>query len=209
MEKSQIIGKEVDDKIKERIDLINSLLKVNKSIGELGVKIGNITKDGIPEFEVGMNYLPQFVYHLEEYEWEVIYKDGTVLRQHDLSGDNHYGNIVQENLKEIRLISNFNTETDNEEKRMIITLDWQTGKFKILNGRADINDRNEIETAEEPGEKKLILFRRIRAGQTLEIGERLKETPEVYFYKRYYLGYENKDKKVIVCLYPNGEVGIE
>jgi len=202
-------GKEVDDNIRERMNLINSLIKVNKKLTEEGVKIGNIGNDGIPEFEVGLNYLPQFVYHLEEYEWEAVYDDGSVLRQHDLGGDNHYSNIDQKRLKEVRLISNFTTETDNQEKRMIVTLDWKTGKFKILNGRVGIDDRNIVEMIENNEEKKLILFRRVRFGQTLELGEKITETPEVYFYKRYFIGYENSDKKIIICLYPNGEVGIE
>ena len=189
--------------------MINALIKVNKELIKEGVKIGNLGKDGVPEFEVGANYLPQFVYHLEEFEWEVTYNNGSILRQHDLSGENHYGNIVQENLKEIKLISNFTTETDNEEKRIVLTLDWATGKFKILNATVNIDDRNVIGMTEESGEKKLISYRGIRFGQTMELGEKIKGTSEVYFYKRYYLGYETKDKKIIICLYPNGECEIQ
>lgn len=203
------LGKIVDQHIRERVEAMKQLLKAEKELGKLGVKIGNVNEDGLPEFEVGPNYLPQFAYHLEEYEWEAIYKDKTSLRQHDIGGDHHYGNIDQEKLKEIRYISNFYGENDNQERRVIATLNWISGKFDLLNATISPEDRAKTDEQAEADKKKLILFKRVRFGQTMEIGERIKPTPEVYFYKRYFLGYETKDKKFIICLFPNGEAKVE
>ena len=188
----------------------SKIINAEKELAKLGVKFGQMGDDGIPTFEVGSNYLPQFLHHLEEFEWEAVYEDGTILRQHGINGENHYGNIRQEALKRLKLTSNFEMDTDNQERRVIITLDWKTGKIEVLNGRMDIDDRNEMAKIEETGQKKLILFKRIRFGETMDVsGEKPSPTGEIYFYKRNYIGYETESKKVLFCLYPDGMVGIE
>lgn len=207
---SDEVGKIVNELINGRSDNLNKIINAEKELAKLGVKFGQVGDDGVPTFEVSSNYLPQFLHHLEEYEWEVLYQDGSILRQHDINGDNHYGNIKQEAIKRVRLISNFEISTDNQERRVIITLDWETGKFDILNGQMDIDDRNTVAITEESGQKKLILFKRVRFGQTMNIaGEKPIPTGEVYFYKRNYIGYETNNKKILLCLYPDGRVGIE
>ncbi len=175
----------------------------------MGLKFGQVEDDQIPTFEVGANYLPQFLQHLEEFEWEVLYKDGSTLRQYDIAGVNHYGNIKQEEVKRVRLISNFEAQNDNADRRVIVTLDWETGKFDILNGQVSPEERNFLASTGEAGTKKLILFKRVRFGQTMDISnEKPMPTGEVYFYKRYYIGYETETKKVLLCAYPNGQIGI-
>jgi hypothetical protein len=61
------------------------------------------------------------------------------------------------------------------------------------------------------GDKKLILFRRKR--ETFSAGvngkKDLEMTGDQIVYIRYYLGYETADRKVLICIYPNGDVGIE
>lgn len=135
---SDEVGKVVNELISGRAESLNKIINAEKELSRLGVKFGQVGDDGVPMFEVGSNYLPQFSHHLEEYEWEVIYKDGSILRQHDINGDNHYGNIKQEAIKRVRLVSNFEMSTDNQERRVIATLDWETGKFDLLNGQMDI-----------------------------------------------------------------------
>jgi len=214
-EKKEDIGKIVDKYIKQRVSALNQLIKAENELAKLGVKFGVLDENGIPSFELGDNYLPTFLYHLQEYEWEAVYKDGTILRQYGVDGEHHFGDIDQENLKEIRYISNFEYPTDNKEKRIILTLDWETGKFDLLNGLLKPADDRAKLSREVKGKKKLILFRRIRYGQMLGTtnaeGNLVTPFPtdEIYFYKRYYLGYETKDRKILICLYPNGEVRVE
>ena len=211
--KKEDIGKIVDKNIKERTNALNQLAGAESELAQLGVKFGILGDDGIPTLELGDNYLPQFTYHLEEFEWEAEYKDGSKLRQYDITGDHHFGQIKQDQLKSIKYISNFEYPTDNKEKRIILTLDWETGKFELLNGLMNADDKGKI-IREIKGEKKLILFKRIRVGQMLGLvnGDKLVQpfpTNEVYFYKRYFLGYETQERKILVCLYPNGKVGVE
>lgn len=150
---SDEVGKVVNELISGRAESLNKIINAEKELSRLGVKFGQVGDDGVPMFEVGSNYLPQFSHHLEEYEWEVIYKDGSILRQHDINGDNHYGNIKQEAIKRVRLVSNFEMSTDNQERRVIATLDWETGKFDLLNGQMDIEERNILAGTEETGQK--------------------------------------------------------
>ena len=203
-------GNRIDSAIRARVDHLSAIIKIEKELAKDGVKFGQTGEDGVPTFEVGPNYLPNFLHHLEEFEWEVYYKDGTVLRQYDIGGVNHYGNIRQENVKRIRYVSNFEGENDNADRRVVLTLDWETGKFDVLNGQVSPEDRNLLASTGEAGTKKLILFKRVRFGQTMDVGvETPMPTGEVYFYKRYFLGYETEKNKVLICLYPNGRVGIE
>lgn len=199
------LGRDVDNLITKRVQALDTVIKAEKELANHGVKFGTLVNDGLPEIEVSKNYLPQFTYHLEEYEWEAEYHDGKILRQYDISGQHHYGQIDQANLKSIRYVSNFNGENDNEERRIILTLDWKYGTFKLHNMVMDPEHRARLLAArcEEP--KRLILFKRIRFGQMMEIGDRCTPTPEVYFYKRYFLGYEVPGTKIMACLLPNGK----
>ena len=208
--KSDLVGKRVNELISGRADSLNKIINAEKELTKLGVKFGQIGDDGVPTFEVGSNYLPQFLHHLDEFEWEAVYDNGQVLRKHDINGENHYGNIRQEALKRLKLASNFEMDTDNQERRVIVTLDWKTGKIEVLNGLLDIEDRNELANIEETGQKKLILFKRVRFGQAMDVsGEKPRPTGEVYFYKRSYIGYETENKKVLLCLYPDGKIALE
>ena len=201
-------GQQVEKYIKARMAALNDLNQADKELVKLGVKFG-IVEEGIPNIEVGPHYLPQFSYHLEEYEWEATYKDGSKLHQFDISGERHFGDIDQKKLKKIRIISNFDDQTDNSEKRIILSLDWEKGQFELYNGFVSPEDRQILFTTEEKSEKKLILFRRIRFGQTMQISQTVVPTKDIYFYKRYYLGYETEKKKTLFCLHPNGIVTLE
>lgn len=201
-------AQKIDNLIKERAEIIGRLLSIGNSLNSEGVKFGNLVENN-PVFQVGLNYLQQFANTLEEFEWEAKYNDGTYLRQYDLSGNHHFGDIDMEKLVSIKYISNFNGENDNEDRRVILTLDFLNGTFDIKNGKIDIEDRNKLSSIKDTSAKKLILFKRNRFGQMMEIGDKITPTDEIYMYNRYYLGYENDNQKVIVCLYPNGQAKIE
>jgi len=208
MENKIDIGKFIDQKINERLNAQNTFNHTSIELMKAGVKFGTLSEDKVPTFEITKNYLPNFLNHLEEYEWDVSYSNGDYLRQYDIAGESHYGNIDQKKLKKIHLVSTFEGENDNQDRRVIATLDWEQGKIDVLNGIMSIEDRNTLGTFSVLGEKKLILFKRVRFGHTIDSIAK-EETGEVYMYKRYYCGFETKDKKIIVCLYPNGEVKID
>jgi hypothetical protein len=202
------ISQNIDNLIKERAEIIGRLLKIGNQLNNEGVKFGNLDGDN-PIFQVGLNYLPQFANTLEEFEWEAKYNDGTYLRQYDLNGQHHFGDIDMSKLVSIKYVSNFNGENDNEDRRVILTLDFLNGNFELKNGKIDIDERNKLSMLKDISSKKLILFKRHRFGQMMEMGEKITPTDEIYMYNRYYLGYENDNQKVIVCLYPNGQAKIE
>ena len=116
-----------------------------------------------------------------------------------------------ENLRTIKLISNFNWPTDNEVKRVIISLDIKTGEFSFLNGFASQELRAKLSKPIE-GEKKLILFTRKR--NSSNAGSLNSDDPmiqkfenESYFYNRFILGYEVSGKgKMAIMVLPNGNI---
>ena len=203
------IGKHIDDLVKERTSALNVLFKVEKELIDQGAKLGVRGENGIPEIQVKSNYLPQFSYHLEEFEWLATYEDGTQLRQYDLDGQHNYSHIDQSKLRSIEFISNFEGENDNQERKLKLSLNWKTGEFTFINLSVSQEQRSILSGLKNEGEKKLILFKRTRYGEMIDTSTNQPvETGEIYFYKRYYLGYETGDSKTIICLMPNGKVEI-
>jgi hypothetical protein len=186
---------------------------LEKSIEKLyamGVRFVTISgEDGLPEISAAQNLLPRYEQTLEDWEWKAIYTDGQELDQYG-DKESHYGDIDQSRLDKIMLISNFDIDTSNQEKRMIITLNFKSGTFEFLNcGPMEVRDKL---TVEVPGEKKLIFFTRRRKDFTAGVdkdSKMLEPTGEEIAYNRSYLGYECGDKKVVIIAYPNGEVEIE
>lgn len=201
-------GKKVDELIKERNKGYSLIMKSTKELIDMGVKLGQMTEEGETSFNIPDNYLPNFAFNLEEYEWEAEYEDGSKIRQYDIDKEHHFGDIDQSKLKRITYYSNFEYPTDNLEKRVIVSLDWKTGVFTFMNGLVDMKERGELSKERKP--RKLILYKRVQQGQTSELSSGgSKPTGDIYFYKRYYLGYETEDnQKIIICLYPNMQIKI-
>lgn len=123
-------GKDVDSliRIKDRAKI--DLVKSKMSLLELGVKT---EKDGVLSHLPGLNIQKYSDWQNQEFAWEAEYKDGTILRQFEGKKQNHYGNIDQTKLKIFRWISAFDWATDSPDKRVIVSLDIETGKFEFFN----------------------------------------------------------------------------
>ena len=205
----ETVNKKIDGFLKIRRQSLYDLEKAIEGIYEMGVRFFVPTAGGVPEISCAQNLLPRFEFTLEDFEWKAIYEDGTELDQYGKE-QSHFGNIDQSKLAKLQYISNFEILTQNPEKRLIITLDFKKGTFDFWNcGEQGL--RAEL-TKPCEGKKKLILFKRKREDFTVSVAGKTKEvnpTGERFTYTRYYLGFETKDKKVIVVIYPNGKVGIE
>jgi len=207
--KKETVNTKIDNFLKIRRQSLYDLEKAIEGLYEMGIRFFVPTEEGVPEVSCAQNLLPRYEHTLEDFEWKAIYDDGTELDQYG-EKQSHFGDIDQSKLAKIQYISNFEILTQNPEKRLIITLDFKKGTFDFWNC-ADQDIRAELSKPCEE-EKKLILFKRKR--QDFIVGMAGKEakvesTGERFTYTRYYLGYETKNKKVVICLYPNGDIGIE
>ena len=208
------VNKQIDSFLKIRRQSLYDLEKAIEGLYAIGVRFFTPSPDGVPDISAAQTLLPRFESTLEDFEWKAIYDDGTELDQYG-EKQFHFGDIDMKKLAKIQYISNFEIETQNPEKRLVVTLDIKQGTFVFWNcGSQKVKDT--LNKAVE-GKKKLILFKRKRESLTVGFGRDITGRPEVsptgerFTYTRYYLGYEiaGKKKKVIVCLYPNGEMAIE
>jgi len=203
------VNKQIDDLLKIRRQSLYDLEKSIEGLYNMGIRFFSSNGDDVPEISASQNLLPRYEQTLEDFEWKAIYTDGTELDQY---GDKelHFGDIDQTKLDRLILISNFDIETSNQEKRLIITLNFKDGTFDFLNcGSMGVRGKLTTPNLEE---KKLIFFKRNRESFTAGVSEKSKlltPTGEKITYKRYYLGYETSNKKLIICAYPNGDVQIE
>jgi len=205
------INKKIDSLLQIRRRALYDLEKSIEELYKIGLIFFSPSLDGIPEVSSAQDLLPRFEKTLESWEWKAIYEDGTELDQYG-EKQHHFGDIDQSKLKQLLYISNFEISTSNQEKRAIVTLNWKEGTFDFLNcGAMDIRGQLDKPCLED---KKLILFKRKRQDFTVgftpkEKGMEVEPTGEQFIYQRYYLGWETKNKKVLICLYPNGEIRIE
>jgi len=207
------VNQKIDNFLKIRRQSLYDFEKAVEGLYEMGVRFFTPAPDGVPDISAAQSLLPRFEFTLEDFEWKAIYDDGTELDQFG-EKQSSFKDIDMERLEKIQYISNFEINTQNPERRLVITLDFKQGTFTFWNcGSQEIRDSL---SKEVKGEKKLILFKRRRESFTAGVskGEGKAEilpTGEKFTYTRYYLGYEvvGKKKKAIVCLYPNGEIVIE
>jgi len=204
-------NKQIDKFLKIRRQSLLDLENAIEGLYEIGVRFFTPSPDGVPDISAAQTLLPRFEQTLEDFEWKAIYSDKTELDQYG-EKQSHFGDIDLKKLEKIQYISNFEVSTQNPEKRLIISLDVKSGVFTFWNcAEQQLKDKVGVVVA---GEKKLILFKRKRESFTAGVSETLGKanispTGEKFTYTRYYLGYECGDKKVIVCMYPNGNISIE
>lgn len=196
-------GKDVDSLIRIRDTAKIDLAKSRMSLLQMGVKS---VKDGMITHLPGLNIDKYSRCENQEFYWEAEYFDGTVIKQFDGKKHHHYGNIEQKSLKLFRWISNFDDATDNKEKRVIVELDFETGKFNFMNGFVPQEIRAEVMNGcqHNPSEKKLIMrmIKRTSTSQSYPGGG----VDEVSYYNRYIIGWEDESEKKILCVEPNGFV---
>lgn len=213
-----IQNNKIDALLQARQEGMYNYTQSSDELMRLGVKVGNKSTGQVTLPNSFTPHLDKFERSMLEFEWEVTYKDGTVLKQFD-DGDNRdnhksFKDIDHSKIKSVAYISNFDYQTDNVEKRIIVRLDWETGLFEFLNGFAPQDLRAKCCMKPLDGEKKLILFARKRfssaSGQAQsEFKELIKIADEFSFYNRFVLGYQvPSGEKMTVIIEPNGNMKI-
>jgi len=204
------VNKQIDNFLKIRRQSLLDLEKAVEGLYAIGVRFFTPSPDGVPDISAAQSLLPRYEKTLEDFEWKAIYTDKTELDQYG-EKQSHFGDIDMSKLDKIQYISNFEIDTQNPEKRLVVTLNAD-GSFDFWNC-GDQKLKDELSKPVE-GKKKFILFRRKRETFTAGVGVNLGKanitpTGEKLTYARYYLGYECGKKKIIVCLYPNGQMAID
>lgn len=206
-------NKLIDELLQKRQDGMVNFVEATKRLIDIGVKIAN------PEGEISVpsffeKYIDKYSNSNLEFEWEVVYKDGSRLRQFDDGDQHNFANIKLSEVKSVSYISNFTWQTDNEERRIIVKLDMETGLFTIINGFCPQEVLAEIAINEIKEDKKLILFARKRQSSSMgEISDEVKQyfpsAGETFFYNRFILGFETPSGKMrAVIIEPNGNIGL-
>lgn len=199
-------GKSVDEFIVMRVQAMKDLKKSVEGLKGLGAHL-NIR--GVENTIEGMDVAAFKRCNESEFAWEAVYKDGSQIRQYDdYAMDRHFGDIDQEKLELIRWVSNFDTDTSNTCKRIIVTLDMRTGLFSFFNGLVHptvkevyLNPMTSMDGA------KLILKKRVRTSFTGSTEHN--KDDETISYNRYLLGFEIGELKRLICIEPNGFIHLQ
>ena len=201
-----ISNEKLDEYLKIKRQALYDLEKSVEGLYEMGVTFVSPGED-VPELSSAMKLNERYEKTLESWEWKVIYNDGSELDQYG-EKENNFRDIKLGEISKVLLISNFEFDTTNVEKRAVITLN-QDGTFEFLNcGPMELRGKLNKPVGTT---WKLILFKRYRESFTagMSSDKKLEPTGEKILYKRYFLGYEINGVKTIVCAYPNGEVKLE
>jgi hypothetical protein len=211
-------GEKVDNLIRRRESAKLELANTTKQLLEFGVKLGHQDTGEITCPASFAPYLAQFEGNGNlEFLWEATYKDGGSLLQWEGTVEHNYTDIDLERLKELRLVSLFDYPTTNTEKRIVITLFWDTGIITFYNGLIPQDIWAYCSQPRPSGKQlKLVLKKRLRrsVNTTLDPKSDLfpyyTSTDEFYLYNRWIFGWQvigSKEKRVLV-INPNGEVEI-
>lgn len=199
-------GKTVDEFISMRVKALADLKKSSNGLKDLGA---HSDIRGVETVMDGMDIEAFNRCDKSEFAWEAVYTDGTQLRQYDdFSMKHSFADIDQEKLELIRWVSNFDVDTSNTCKRIIVTLDWRTGLFSFFNGLVHpavkeiyLNPMTSMDGA------KLILKKRVRMSFTGNTEHN--KDDETINYNRYLLGLELGELKRLICIEPNGFVHLQ
>lgn len=206
-------NQKIDRLLQTRQDGLFAFSCASKELEEMGLLIGNSETGEIIVPESFNPYLAKFNRSNSEFEWRAEYKDGTFLDQFGDDGDHHFGDIDQSKLKSLSWISNFKFPTDNIEKRIIVKLIIETGKFEIINGYASQEVKQFIQEPLE-GYAGPILFAKKRnttvTGQVDEkYAEMLMIKNEFYCFNQFVLGYKSTNgKNKMLIIDPIGNINI-
>lgn len=194
-------GDTVDQLINTRQQARMVLMQSEMSLLELGVK----TFKG--EAVSCMPNLDLYNYHKhnhQEFSWEAVYTDGTVLTQFQGDKQHHFKHIDQSRLHFIRWVSNFNVDTSNEDKKVIMSLSWENGTFNFYNGA--ISQEARMFGTIGFGDNPKLIMKMVKRESS--VGGFAGEEPEIMKYNRYILGWQTNSMKQIMCIEPNGRIHI-
>lgn len=205
---------EIDRLLQIRQDGILNYASATKSLSVLGVKIGKQETGDIDLPNSFKNHIEQYERSNMEFEWEVEYIDGKILKQF-APKDHCFKDIDISSVKKVRWISNFEWPTENVDKRIIVELNFEDGKFAITNGFISQEDIGKLYKKEYIGDKKLILFTRKRYSSTtgsvpVEYSDLIPSTSEFFMYNKFFIGYEvpGEGVKRVLEILPTGHVGV-
>lgn len=204
----------IDELLQARQNGAYTYAKSTKEILDLGVKVMLGSTGDMPVPASYNDHLNKFNRSNLEFEWLAKY-DGSrpdTAQFDELGKESHFGEIDQSKLKSVSYISNFNWPTDNAEKRVIVTLNMDSGLFDFMNGFIPQEIKGQL-LEPVPGPKKLILLAKRRQSATMgELAPELQEfhppTDEIFFYNRFLLGFETETKKRVLLIQPNGEISV-
>jgi len=196
------VNTKIDQLLQIRQDANYNYTKATNELIEMGVKIGKKADGRLALPSSFQPYIDKYNISNSEFEWEVEYIDGKILKQFEGSLQHNFSHIEQSKIKTVSYISNFLWPTDNKEKRVIVRLNWDTGLFDLMNGFAPQNVKSEICIDKDQCIKKLILFQRKRFSS---INGMFNGEGDFFFYNRFVLGYETTEKnKRVVIIDPTG-----
>jgi len=208
------INKKIDELLQIRQDAMVNYARSTSSLIDLGVKIKNKETDDTTLPASFEPFLDKYNISNLEFEWEVRYKDGSVLRQFEGTDERKFSQINLEKIESVSFISNFNWPSEaGTDPRIIVTLDWETGLFTFRNGFASQDVRAVACMNPLEGEKKLILFAKKRfSSSSGEINDQYREffpfEDEIFYYNRFILGYETNSGIKALIISPNGNIDI-
>ena len=213
MQKKDIVNIEIDGLLQSRKNAVLEYTNSTKRLIGMGVKFGQASTGEIEVPESFTPYLGKYEISEMEFEWEVVYTDGSVLRQFEGEDTHSFKDIDLSRIKSVAYISNFNWPSDNRDSRVTVRLNCETGKFEFNNGFIDQESLAYINDI-PGGERKLVLFSRKRKDFSAVNGD--KDTPleflqmidETVFYNRFVLGYETPAGKRILIISPNGKINL-
>jgi len=195
-------GKDLGALIQVREKAAHDLRQAEKAIANLGAKVfmdGNL--HALPNLDV-QKYIDC---QNQEFAWEATMEDGSFLMQFEKDGtQHHFGDIDQANLCFLAWISNFEQETSNKDRRVIVSLDFHNRHISVLNGRLDQETRAALDANPMPLGAKLIL--KMVKRQSFAPSYTEANLGHTTLFNRYLLGWESADKKFLVCVEPNGLV---
>ena len=200
-EEKHNFGDTVDKLINDRQLARMVLMKSEVGLLELGVKTfkGEVVK-AMPNLDKAKYE----AHNCQEFSWEAEYVDGTILKQFQGKKEHHFKHIDQDKLKYLRWVSNFVTDTSNEEKRVIATMSWEDGTFNFLNGIISQECRMAGSVAFSNNPKLIMKM----VNRESSVGGFAGDEPEIMRYNRYILGWQTESMKQIMCIEPNGRVHI-
>lgn len=201
------INKTIDTVLQKRQRAFYDFHQSTEELVALGVK----TKDSISK-TIGLpesfsKYLTQYNQSQLEFEWIVEYKNGGVLAEFKDGASFNFSHIELNKVKKVSLVSNFDWATDSEIKRVVVSLDMDTGMFEFTNGFVSQDIRAALSKGEKAN-KKLILFKRRRASALSGEGGIGIVLNEEYIFNQFVLAYEVGGKKIGVIVAPNGVVNL-
>lgn len=207
----------IDHLLQQRQDGMFNFAAATRDLLSMGLQVGSQTTGEILVPESFTEHLDKFNRSNLEFEWMATYKDGSMPIYQFGPGPNeehHFKDIDQNKLKSVSFISNFNWQTDNQEKRVIATLDWETGIFSFLNGFISQDDLGKLVMEKITEPKKLILVIKRRQSPVVgDIKEDLKQfhgpIDEIFYYNRFLLGFETPSgRKRTILIQPNGNINL-